>query len=285
MLRKAFALAAAVGLTLAAPAFAATSQAPLKHIAWSFSGPFGQYDQQQLQRGFKVYHDVCSTCHALNYINFYHLGEPGGPFWDPKYPNANDNPVVKAIAAQYKVMDVDPDSGDTKPRTATTADHIPPPYANDIAAKATLGGAPPDLSRVEKAREGGADYLYSLLTGYPASPPSVLDVPAGKFYNPYFPGDLSSSLTAAAQKQKAEAPAGGIISMPPPLTDDKVTYDDGTRATLDQEAQDVSAFLTWASDPKMEQRKHTGFASLIYLVLFSGLLYGSYRRIWRDVAH
>src|SRR5579864_3996934 len=175
MLRKAFALAAAVGLLAAAPALAATSQAPLKQVDWSFKGPFGQYDQQQLQRGFKVYHDVCSTCHALTYINFYNLGEPGGPFWNPKYPNANDNPVVKAIAAQYKVMDVDPDSGDMKPRTATTADHIPPPYANDIAAKATLGGAPPDLSTVEKAREGGADYTYSLLTGYPASPPAVLD--------------------------------------------------------------------------------------------------------------
>jgi ubiquinol-cytochrome c reductase cytochrome c1 subunit len=282
MLRKAFVLAAATGLAAGAPAIAATSQAPLKHVAWSFSGPFGQYDQAQLQRGFKVYHDVCAQCHALNYTNFYNLGERGGPFWSPKYENANDNPYVKAIAAEYKVMDVDPDSGDTKPRTATTADHIPAPYPNDIAAKATLGGAPPDLSMVEKAREGGADYIYSLVVGYPAAPPAGVDVPAGKFYNPYFPGDLSSSLLKGYH---GEVPAGGIISMPPPLSDNRVTYDDGTPATLDQEAKDVSAFLTWASDPKMEQRKQTGMAVMIYLVLFSGLLYGSYRRIWRDVAH
>ena len=280
-MRKVLALAAAIGLIAGAPALAATSSAPLKHVAWSFKGPFGQYDQEQLQRGFKVYHDVCAQCHALTYINFYTLGQKGGPFWNPKYENPNDNPVVKAIAVQYKVPDVDPDTGDTKPRTATTADHIPPPYPNDIAAKATLGGAPPDMSLVEKAREGGADYIYSLVTGYAAAPP-CLDVPAGKFYNPYFPGDLSSSLKKGCN---AEAPVGGIIAMTPPLTANKVTFDDGTPATLDQEAKDVAAFLTWASDPKMDERKQTGLAVMVYLALFSGLLYLSYRRIWRGVAH
>jgi ubiquinol-cytochrome c reductase cytochrome c1 subunit len=279
MLRKFFALSALLGLFAAGPALAVSSQAPLKHAHWSFSGPFGTYDQAQLQRGFKVYREVCSQCHALNLVAFHDLGGPGGPFWDPKYPNPNDNPYVKQIASEYKVSDIDPDTGDTVQRAATSADHPPAPYPNDIAAKATLGGAPPDMSLVVKAREGGPDYVYSLVTGY-APAPAGLNVPPGKFYNPYLMGDLSTSWKGSGQ-----APVGGIIAMPPPLTAGKVTFDDGTPSTLDQEAQDIAAFLTWASDPKMDERKQTGLAVMIYLVVFSGLLYASYRRIWRKVAH
>lgn len=262
MLRKILALAAVLGFAVAAPALA--DQPDLKHPRWSFSGPFGQYDQEQLQRGFKVYREVCSQCHSLKLIAFHNLGEPGGPFWDPKYKNANDNPYVKAIAAQFKVPDIDPDTGDPIQRTATTANSMPPPYANDIAAKATLGGAPPDMSALVKAREGGPDYIYSILTGYTQAPSGVT-VPAGKYYDPYM--------------------LGGIIAMPPPLTAGKVTFDDGKPSTLDQEAQDISAFLTWASDPHMEQRKQMGMAVMAYLIIFSGLLYASYRRIWRKVSH
>lgn len=274
MLRKLTALAVALGCLAAAPAFAETAP-PLKDVHWSFEGPFGHYDQAQLQRGFKVYREVCSACHSLNLIAFHDLGEPGGPFWDPKYKTSNDNAYVKAIAADYKVPDIDTDTGDPIQRTATSADHIPPPYANDTAAKATLGGAPPDMSLLAKAREGGARYIYSLIvadiqpsastvTSYAATPAGVT-VPAGKYYNPYMPG--------------------GIISMPPPLAAGKVTFDDGTPSTVDQQAKDVAAFLQWASDPKMEERKQLGLAVMIFLVIFTGLLYGSYRTIWRDVQH
>ena len=279
-MRKLLALAAFASLFAAAPALADNSQAELKRVAWSFSGPFGQYDQAQLQRGFKVYREVCSSCHSLNLIAFHNLGEPGGPFWNPKYKNANDNPVVKAIATDYKVADIDPDTGDPTKRDATTADHIPAPYANDIAARATLGAAPPDMSLLVAAREGGPNYIYSILIGYAPTPAGVEGGPPGKFYNPYFVGDLSSYW-----KGKGAVPVGGFISMPPPLTDGRVTFDDGAPSTLDQQAQDVSAFLNWASDPKMEERKKTGLAVMVYLILFSGLLYASYRRIWRGVAH
>ncbi|MBV9994921.1 MAG: cytochrome c1 [Caulobacteraceae bacterium] len=279
MTRKFLALSAFLGLLVAGPALAASSQAPLKHVQWSFSGPFGSYDQAQLQRGFKVYREVCSQCHALNLVSFHDLGQPGGPFWDPKYPNPNDNPYVKAIAADYKVADIDPDTGENMQRAATSADHPPAPYANDTAAKATLGGAPPDMSLLVKAREGGPDYVYSLVTGY-APAPQGLVVPPGKYYNPYMLSDLASSW-----KGTGPAPVGGIIAMPPPLTAGKVSFDDGAPSTLDQEAKDVAAFLTWASDPKMDQRKQTGLAVLVYLAIFSGLLYASYRRIWRNVAH
>jgi len=278
--RKLLALAAAAGFLAAAPALADTTQAPLKHVAWSFSGPFGQYDQAQLQRGFKVYREVCSSCHSLNLIAFHNLGDPGGPFWNPKYPNPNDNPVVKAIAADYKVDGIDPDTGDPAKRDATTADHVPAPYANDIAARATLGAAPPDMSLLAAAREGGPDYIYSVVTGYAPTPAGVVGGPPGKYYDPYFPGDLSSYW-----KGKGDVPVGGFISMPAPLIAGKVTFDDGTPSTLDQQAQDVAAFLNWASDPKMEERKKTGLAVMVYLILFSGLLYASYRRIWRGVAH
>jgi ubiquinol-cytochrome c reductase cytochrome c1 subunit len=264
MLRKILALAAILGFAVAAPALADTGQPPLKHIAWSFSGPFGGYDQEQLQRGFKVYREVCSQCHSLKLIAFHDLGEPGGPFWDPKYKTANDNAYVKAIAAEFKVPDIDPDTGDPIQRVATTADSMPPPYANEIAAKATLGGSPPDMSMLEKAREGGANYIYSILTGYTTAPAGVT-VPAGKYYNPFM--------------------LGGIIAMPPPLVAGRVTFDDGKPSTLDQEAQDIAAFLTWASDPHMEQRKQMGLAVMVYLLVFAGLLYASYRRVWRNVAH
>jgi ubiquinol-cytochrome c reductase cytochrome c1 subunit len=291
---KLTALIAALGFALAATvAGAGTTQAPLKDVHWSFEGPFGKYDQRQLQRGYRVYREVCSQCHSLNLIAFHNLGDPGGPYWDPKYKTSNDNAYVKAIASEFKVNDIDPDTGDPIKRTATPADYFPAPYANDIAAKASLGGAPPDMSLLVPARDGGAAYIYSVVTAgiapnassapaY-APTPACVDIPAGKYYNPYVPGDLSSSLKKGCTA--AQAPVGGIIAMPPPLTADKVKFDDGTAATVDQEARDVAAFLQWASDPHMEERKQLGLSVMIFLGLFSVILYFSYRAIWRDVDH
>jgi ubiquinol-cytochrome c reductase cytochrome c1 subunit len=282
MLRKLFALAGLLVLA-GAPALAETTQAPLKEPAWSFSGPVGLYDQAQLQRGLKVYTEVCAQCHSLNLIAFHDLGDPGGPFYNPKYPNPNDNPVVKAFAASWprKVPDIDPDTGDPIHRPATTADVPTPPFPNEPAARASNGGAlPPDMSLLVAAREGGPDYVYSLVGyGYKPTPASIKSPPPGKYYNEIYPGDLSSMTGGGA------TPVGGFISMPPPLTNCKVTFDDGSPCDVDHEARDVAAFLTWASDPHMDQRKQTGFAVMIYLLGFSALLYLSYRQIWRNVAH
>jgi ubiquinol-cytochrome c reductase cytochrome c1 subunit len=289
MLRKVLALAALVGL--AAPAaLAATTQAPVEAQRWSFNGPFGMYDQAQLQRGFKVYTEVCSSCHSMSYVAFHDLGNPGAPFWKPQYPNPNDNPYVKAIAANWprQVSDIDADTGDTIHRPATTADVLVPPFPNDAAARASNGGAlPPDMSLLAAAREGGPNYIYSIVTGFysithnGAAAPAGLTVPTGKYYDPYMPGDVSSNWSGPANA----VPQGGFIAMPPPLTPNKVTFDDGTPATLDQEARDVAAFLQWASDPFMEQRKQMGLAVVIYLLVFTGLLYASYRMTWRNIAH
>ncbi|MHB8528532.1 MAG: cytochrome c1 [Caulobacteraceae bacterium] len=269
-------------LLFAAPALGASTQAPLKPVHWSFEGPFGIYDQEQLQRGYKVYREICSSCHSMKMIAFRNLGDPGGPFWDPKYPNPNDNPVVKTIARDYQISDIDTDTGDTIKRPGTSADYFPSPFANDAAAKASNGGAlPPDMSLLAKAREGGAAYIYSIVTGDGTPIPHGLTVPPGKYYDPYMAGDMSSFWKG----DPARTPVGGFIAMPPPLTAGRVTFDDGTKPTLDQEARDVAAFLQWAADPKMEQRKAAGLAVMIFLVIFTGLLYASYRQIWRDVDH
>jgi ubiquinol-cytochrome c reductase cytochrome c1 subunit len=284
MLRKTTVLAA-FGLALAftAPAFAETTQAPLKDVHWSFDNPiFGKFDQEQLQRGYKVYHDVCSNCHSMNLMTFGDMAGKGGPFYSEKYPNPNDNPYVKALAAEYKIADVDHDTGDATTRPGTTSDHFKAPFANKYAAAAANGGAePPDMTLLAKAREGGPAYIYSLVTSYVATPPAGLKIPAGKYYNPIFAGDLGSAW-AGDPKQ---VPKGGFISMPPPLRDDAVTYDDGVKATTDQEAKDVAAFLAWAAEPHADDRKQLGFSVIIYLLIFAGLLYASYKRIWRNIAH
>jgi len=269
MLRKLLALAAlCLGLAAAAPTLADGPALKTPPGGWSFSGPLGMYDQEQLQRGFKVYVQVCSACHAMNYVAFHQLGDPGAPCWSPKYPNPNDNPYVKAIAASWprQVTEINADTGDPGHRPATTADVLVPPFPNDAAAKASNGGAlPPDMSLLVAAREGGPDYVYSIVISDGLPTPAGMTLPPGKYYDPYF--------------------TGGAIGMPPPLTDCKVTFDDGKPCDVASEARDVSAFLQWASDPKMNERKQTGLAVLIYLVIFSGVLYLSYRAIWRNVGH
>lgn len=280
MLRKSIALAA-LGLALVAgPALAAGNAKHPRDVDFSFEGPFGRFDQGQLQRGYKVYREVCAACHGMQLVSFRNLGQKGGPFYDPDYPNPNDNPYVRTIAAEYQISDIDSETGDVIQRPGTSADRFPNPYPNEAAARAGNGGAlPPDLSVIVKARHYGAEYIYSLLSGY-VDPPEGLQVSPGQYYNPYMPGDLHAFWTG-----EGDAPKGGFIAMPPQLAPDKVTFDDGTPSTIEQQAKDVAAFLAWASEPKMEERKAFGMGAMIYLVIFAGLLYASYRRIWRNVAH
>lgn len=264
MLRKVTLLAAAL-LLVGGPALANSTAHEPEPVAFSFEGPFGRFDQAQIQRGYKVYREVCSACHSMNLVAFRNLGDPGGPFFDPKYPNANDNPVVKALATDIQVPDIDSETGDPVTRPATPADHFPAPFPNAIAAKASNGGlAPPDLSLMAKAREGGPEYIASLLQGF-GPPAHGVTLSPGQHYNKYFPG--------------------GVIGMAPPLAVDKVSFDDGTKSTVKQQAEDVAAFLMWAAEPHMEARKQMGFSVLIFLILFSGLLYASYRRVWRNESH
>ena len=280
MLRKVALIAAALALVAGGPALATGGAKQPRNIAYSFDGPFGTSDQAQLQRGFKVYREVCAACHSLELVSFRNLGDLGGPFYDPHYPNANDNPYAKTIAAEYQINDIDSETGDTIQRPGTTADRFPSPYPNEAAARAGNGGAlPPDLSVIAKARAGGPAYLASLLSGY-ENPPAGLNVSPGQYYNPYMAGDLTS-----AWKGAGHVPEGGFIAMPPPLQPGLVTFDDGTPSTVPQQAKDVSAFLMWAAEPKLEDRKQMGFAVMIYLILLSALLYVSYKRVWRNESH
>ena len=290
--RKSLAAAAVMaGLALAAaPAMAARTAeeptGPAKGVRpvsgeFTFEGPRGRFARGQLQRAYKVYKEVCSACHSMSLVHFRDLGAPGGPFYDPKYKNPNDNPEVKALAADVQVSDIDTTTGDVIKRKGTPADTFPSPFPNAIAAAASNGGAtPPDQSTLAKAREGGARYIYSLLMGY-REPPKGLTVGTGQHYNPWFPGDVGSYWSG----DKNHVPKGGFIAMAPPLADNRVTYDDGTKATTAQEAADVAAFLEWASDPHAEQRKKTGMAVMAYLAILGLLTYLSYRAIWKNVGH
>ncbi len=273
---------AAVGLGLAAsPALAAGKAKHPRSGDFSFEGPFGTFDQAQLQRGYKVYREVCAACHSMDLVYFRTLGERGGPFYDPHAENAAQNRFVRAIAAEFEVPGIDTETGEAIMRPATAADRFPNPYPNATAAAAANGGAmPPDLSVMAKARHYGADYIYSLLSGY-ETPPAGLAVGQGQYYNLYMAGDMTPFWSGDPDR----VPYGGFIAMAPPLRDGQVTYDDDTQATVDQMSKDVSAFIAWASEPKAVERKQTGFAVLAYLFLFAGVTYASYRRIWRGVAH
>lgn len=275
------AAAAFLLLGLASAASAATTAEEPKTLSWSFAGPLGRFDQAQLQRGYKVYAEVCSSCHSMSLMSYRNLAQAGGPFYDKKYPSSAASPYAKAIAAAVQVGDIDPDTGDAVQRPATPADKFKPPFANEAAARAANGGAlPPDLSVIVRAREGGADYIQNLLSGY-VDAPAGLEVPDGKYYNPYFAGDLSSFWKGPKDK----VPHGGFIAMPFQLVPDRVSFDDGTKSTTAQEAKDVAAFLAWAADPKQTERKQTGSAVLIYLLGFAVLLFFSYKQIWKNVSH
>ncbi|MEO1137281.1 MAG: cytochrome c1 [Pseudomonadota bacterium] len=274
-----------------------------EHQDWHFSGPFGKFDQDALQRGFQVYEAVCANCHGLELLSFRNLGQKGGPFYLDECPagipdnidcsNPNDNPVVKALAENYKfqVTDGPDDFGDMFQRPALPSDRFPGPFPNEqIARLANNNAYPPDLSLITKARHGGADYLYSLLVGY-EEPPATVEIEPGQYYNPYFPGDLSQSLKPefvgpdGYPIDGVEVPLGGVLAMAPPLADGIVEYGDDSPQTVEQYAKDVSEFLMWAAEPKMEVRKSLGIMTIIYLIILAGILYWSYRKIWAKLDH
>ena len=241
-----------------------------KHVSFASDGPFGHFDRQQLQRGFQVYKEVCAACHGLNLVAFRNLHDLG-------YNEAE----VKAIAQQWQieVPDINPETGEPATRKALPADAFPNPYANEVAGRAANNNAfPPDLSLITKARHHGPAYVYSLLTGYrdPATYrnekgealPAEARPGPNLYFNPYFP-NLN-------------------LAMPPPIAaDGQVTYADGTNPTVDQMAKDVSAFLVWTAEPRLENRHRTGVATLIFLLFATVLAYLSYKQIWatskRDV--
>ncbi|WP_293876260.1 MULTISPECIES: cytochrome c1 [unclassified Sphingomonas] len=233
-------------------------------IGLSSNGFFGKYDNQQLQRGLQVYKEVCSACHSLKYVAFRDLTKIG-------YSEAE----VKAIANQWVIEQpsINPETGEAATRKNVPSDHFPSPFANEVAARAANNNAlPPDLSLMAKARHDGSNYIHALLTGYRAQPAALIKefpgakTPEGLHYNPYF--------------------ANLNIAMPPPLTSDgQVTYSDGTKATKDQMARDVSAFLTWTAEPNLNTRHAAGVAVAIFLLIFCFLAWGAYQNVWRDVKH
>ena len=266
----------AVAVAIPAVAWAAGEYKKPEPYEWSFEGPFGTYDRAQLQRGFQVYQMVCSTCHGLEHLSFRHMGMPGGPFDMVQLPgedyptdfsdDPNENPVIRAIAAEYVVEDGPDEFGDMFERPGRPSDRFPYPFENEQQGRAANGGAyPPDLSIIVKARKGGPEYIRSLLLGYDYEVPEDYDVRPGTYYNPYF--------------------SGGILAMPPVLFEDGVEYADGTPATVEQQAADITAFLAWAAEPHMEVRKRMGLAVMLYLLLLCGLLYAAYRTLWSRVKH
>ncbi|MFG1300639.1 cytochrome c1 [Xanthobacter sp. V3C-3] len=244
-------------------------------LSWSFAGPFGMYDQAQLQRGFKVFKEVCSACHSANFFSFRNLAQPGGPGFTEAQ--------AKQVASEYQITDGPNDSGDMFQRPGRLSDHWPAPFPNDNAARAANGGAlPPDFSVLAKARsyhvgfpgfitdafiqyqEHGVDYIHALLMGY-VDPPADAHVQPGLHYNKYFPGNQ--------------------IAMPKPISDGQVEYSDGAPQTVDQYASDVSAFMMWMAEPHLDQRKRIGFQVMIFLIVLSGLLYFTKKKIWQNVSH
>jgi ubiquinol-cytochrome c reductase cytochrome c1 subunit len=266
--------AVAVGFPVAA--WAAAKYKTPEEYTWSFEGPFGTYDRAQLQRGFTVYQQVCAACHGLEHLDFRHLGMAGGPFDQVQLPgedyptdfssNPNENPVIRAIAAEYIVEDGPNEFGDMFERAGRPSDSFPYPFENEQQGRAANGGAyPPDLSVMVKARKGGPEYVRSLLLGYDYEIPADVEVRPGNYFNPYM--------------------SGQVIAMPPVLFEDGVFYEDGTPATVEQQAADITAFLAWAAEPHMEARKRMGLAVMIYLLLLCGLLYAAYRTLWSKVKH
>ena len=362
------------GLALAASAHAAgggKTPAPPEG-GWPFAGPFGQFEQDSVQRGFQVYNEVCSACHGLKLLSYRNLGEKGGPFYNPDYANANDNPLVKAFAAENEVTFIN-DDGDEDFRPALPSDYFKEPYANaKKAAAQNNGAAPPDLSVITKARAGGASYVYRLMKSYPDQTEAeevqrlvplidpetgeddsffvtdleftlddghghdgILTQAPNQYYNPYMAGDTSGSWDGDPR----HPPYGGFLAMPPQLSepdggegvdckevhkkatealktaeypdgaegehiiltgpqretilDDEfysictgqVFYKDGTYPSVKQMSYDVAQFLAWAGEPKQVNRKSLGLPVMIYLLILCGLLYASYKQIWRKVDH
>jgi ubiquinol-cytochrome c reductase cytochrome c1 subunit len=269
------ALAAASAITFAASgaALAADTHAPQPpRLKWSFAGPFGHFDKQQLQRGFKVYREVCQACHSMKLVAFRTLGQSGALGFSEGQ--------IKTLAGEYQITDGPNDRGEMFQRPGRPSDYFPPIFANEQAARATHNGALPiDLSVVAKARtyevgfpgflidivrqyqENGVDYLHALLTGY-ENPPAGETLTPTQFWNKFYPGHK--------------------IAMRPPLEDKRVEYTDGSPQTVDQYARDVTAFLMWAAEPHLEARKRIGFQVMIFLIVFAGLAYFTKKKVWAN---
>jgi ubiquinol-cytochrome c reductase cytochrome c1 subunit len=239
-------------LLASAPNLAAQETPPLPHQEWSFEGVFGTYDPASAQRGFQVYKEICSACHPVKHLFFRNLAAIGY--------NADE---IKAIAATYQVTDGPNDRGEMYQRPGRPSDPIPGPFPNDQAARVANNGAlPPDQSLIVKARPGGPNYVYGILTGY-KEPPAGFKMLAGMNYNEYFPGHQ--------------------IAMPQPLSDNAVTFADGAPGTVPQMAHDVVTFLTWASEPNLDDRHRTGFKVIGFLVVAAILFYAAKRKIWAAI--
>ena len=257
-------LAAALFFGAVVAQAAAQEAPPPPSQQWSFNGPFGSFDLASAQRGFQVYQEICSVCHSMEYLHYRDLAGIG-----------LTQDQIKAIAAAVTVPQGFDDNGDPKEGPATPADEfkLPQPlpmpssdgvlHTNEKAARAAHNGAlPPDLSLIVNAREGHADYVYGVLTGF-ADPPPGMQMQEGMNYNKYFPGHQ--------------------IAMPPPLQDGQVTYADGTPATVEQMAHDVVTFLEWAANPDMVQRKQIGWRWVLLFLILTGLTYAVKRRVWAEV--
>ncbi len=222
---------------------------------WSFKGLFGKFDRASLQRGYQVYTEVCAACHSMQYLSYRNLAEPGGPEFTEDQ--------AKAIAASFEVLDGPNSDGEMFLRPAKLSDKFVKPYENVEASKAANGGAyPPDMSVLAKARMGGADYIYSLLLGY-EDPPADIKLDDGVYYNKYMYGNK--------------------IKMSAPLSDGLVEYNDGTEATEQQMAKDITTFLMWSAEPHLETRHKTGFRVIVYLIILSVLVYLTMKKIWSRV--
>lgn len=266
--------AAAIGwAALACQAAAAAESDIPPRLKWTFAGPFGLYDEAQLQRGFKVYQGVCQNCHGINLLAFRNLADPAGPDFSVAQ--------ATAIATQYQVTDGPNDQGEMFQRPGRLADYVPPPFPNEQAARARYNAVPPDFSTLAKARgiergfpwfivdmftqyqEGGADYIAAYVSGYEDNPPAGVTLPPGAYYNKYFPGHATA--------------------MPKPLVDGQIDYTDGTPAKVDQYAKDVTAFLMWVAEPRLEARKRLGFQAMVFLIALAGLLYFTKKKVWAQV--
>ena len=227
----------------------------LLEVDWSFKGITGKFDRSSLQRGYQVYTEVCASCHSMNLVSYRNLGEPGGPEFSVDQ--------VKAIAANFEVEDGPNSDGEMFTRPGRPSDKFVSPYPNVQAATAANGGAyPPDMSVLVKARKGGSDYIYSVLMGY-EEPPAGFELEDGVYYNKYMDGKK--------------------IKMSNPLSDGIVTYADGTEASEAQMAKDVTTFLTWTAEPHLETRHKMGVKVLIFLTIFTLLVYLSMKRIWSRI--
>ena len=231
---------------------AATSSIELIEQNWPFNGIFGRFDKASLQRGFKVYSEVCSACHGLRHVSYRDLVGIG-----------YSNDEIKVIAGEYEVVDGPNEEGEMFTRDAKLSDKFVGPYENDQVARLANNGAyPPDLSLIVKARAGGANYIYSLLNGYKDFPENF-EASEGMYYNEYYPGNQ--------------------IAMPPQIEDDIVEFDDGTTASHIQIARDITSFLAWAAEPELESRKSLGVKTLFFLVLITIMLLGVKRKVWKKL--